>query len=109
MHVLYSTALLLSALATGTNAAITVLGQIPLAQQTTTGQTTASTRTENLPLATYAAFDDTYIAAPPPPDPRPPLQFTLELAGNGANFQGNPLGKEVKGSFWGFSLELSIL
>jgi len=86
------------------NAAITVLGETPLGQMST-----ITTRTAAGPLETYAAYDDTLLAAPALPNPMPALGFVVGLPGSGNNVVGIASARAIKGSFWGFSIEMSVM
>jgi hypothetical protein len=98
--------LLLTALASllvSSNAQVTIYGQIPL------GQARASTSTAADPATTTnAAYNDTVLAAPGPPNPAPSMQFTLDLPQFTDQVQGLSI-EHNDGSFWGFSIEMSVV
>jgi len=78
--------------------AITVYGQIPLAQTATAG----------FPHQTLRAYDATVLTPPPLPNPAPPQAYTLNLQRDANTVNGLSI-PHVGGSFWGFSLEMSIV
>lgn len=82
-------------------AAVTVYGQIPLAQ----------TSTASGPAATppLAAYDDTVLLPPdiPQGDQKPGTAFTLELQQNRNNMFGASIPQ--RGDFYGFSIEMSVI
>ncbi|PPR05779.1 hypothetical protein CVT24_006842 [Panaeolus cyanescens] len=89
-----------------THASVTVYGltplnQLPLATATTTDPSAP-------PQKTLAAYNNTKLIPPPIPDPPPQTAFTLALERDAANVPGLSL-PHVGTSFWGFSLEMSIL
>jgi hypothetical protein len=55
----------------------------------------------------YPAFDPQTIDPPPLPSPAPPNQFSLHLQSNAA--QVSNLSIPQKGSFFGISIEFSII
>lgn len=85
-------------------AAVTIYGQIPLAQTSTAAFDPAGTA---LPVLHLAAYNDTTLDPPPVPNPRPNTAFTLALQANGNAVQG--LSIPQKGSFLGFSIEMSVI
>lgn len=78
--------------------AVTVYGQIPLAQTATAGY----------PKVTLAAYDTTVLTPPPVPNPPPASAYTLNLQRNAAQVNGLSI-PHVGGSFWGFSIEMSVV
>ncbi|KAF9556467.1 glycoside hydrolase family 79 protein [Agrocybe pediades] len=78
--------------------AVTVYGQIPLAQTATAG----------FPHQTLAAYDTTELIPPPVPNPPPASAYTLNLQRDASAVNGLSI-PHVGGSFWGFSLEMSIV
>ncbi|OSD00691.1 glycoside hydrolase family 79 protein [Trametes coccinea BRFM310] len=81
--------------------AVTVYGQQPLVTSTTTS---------SAPGATYtglAAYDPRILDPPPLPDPLPPNQFGIQLSASASNVQG--LSIPLSGSFFGFSVEMSVV
>ncbi|KIY53575.1 glycoside hydrolase family 79 protein [Fistulina hepatica ATCC 64428] len=95
-------ALLLSCTGFRQAIAVTVYGQTPLGQTASgTSSATASAQT------TYAAYNDTLIAPPSVPHPGPATAFTLNIQYTNTSVSG--LGVPVHGSFWGFSIEMSVM
>jgi len=93
-----SLALLCPLLLSGSTVAVTVYGQAPLAATSTT------------PGAAYTglrAYDPTVLQPPPLPSPAPGNQFNLQLTQAAGAVQG--LSVPLKGSFWGFSIEVSVI
>jgi len=95
--------MLLSALALLSSAfttaqAVTVYGQIPLAQ----------TATAQFPHQTLAAYDMTELIPPAIPNPPPASAYTLNLVQDANSVNGLSIA-HVGGAFWGFSLEMSIV
>lgn len=81
--------------------AVTVYGQIPLAQ-------TAS-GTSGIPaLPTLPAYDKTRLIPPAIAEPAPGNAYTLTLQENAAAVDGLSI-PHVGPGFWGFSLEMSVL
>ncbi|KAH9476802.1 Beta-glucuronidase [Psilocybe cubensis] len=81
--------------------AVTVYGQIPLAQ-------TAS-GTSGIPtIPTLAAYDKTQLVPPAIVEPAPANAYTLTLQDNAAAVDGLSI-PHVGPGFWGFSLEMSVL
>lgn len=83
-------------------ARVTVYGQIPLAHATTA--TAGATRPT---VVSSPAYDETILTPPPLPDPRSPRLYTLNLPADGANVNG--LSIPQQGSFYGFSIEMSVI
>ncbi|OCH90123.1 glycoside hydrolase family 79 protein [Obba rivulosa] len=54
-----------------------------------------------------AAFNPVILAPPPVPSPAPPTSFPINLPQNAQNMPG--LSIEQKGSFFGFSMEMSVI
>ena len=88
-------ALLCSALTTA--GAVTVYGQIPLAQTA-----------PNFPHPTLHAYDRTVLTPPPVPSPPPAPSYTLNLQRDANAVNGLSI-PHVGGSFWGFSIEMSVV
>ncbi|KDR78212.1 hypothetical protein GALMADRAFT_138334 [Galerina marginata CBS 339.88] len=78
--------------------AVTVYGQIPLAQ----------TATAAFPHATLAAYDRTVLNPPPIPNPAPSAAYTIPLQRDATAVPGLSI-PHVGGSFWGFSIEMSVI
>ncbi|KAF7360487.1 hypothetical protein MVEN_00779400 [Mycena venus] len=79
-------------------ASVTVYGQIPL------GITSAAS-----PTATVAAaYNDTVLQPPPVPDPAPATSFTLTLQSVNTSVSSG-LSIPIKGTFFGFSVEMSVI
>ncbi|KAF7325343.1 hypothetical protein MVEN_02635000 [Mycena venus] len=79
-------------------ASVTVYGQIPL------GITSAAS-----PTATVAAaYNDTVLQPPPVPDPAPATSFTLTLQSVNTSVSSG-LSIPIKGTFYGFSVEMSVI
>ncbi|KAI0341170.1 hypothetical protein BDW22DRAFT_334247 [Trametopsis cervina] len=58
-------------------------------------------------LTAMPAFNDAVLQPPPIPSPPPPNQFGLTLENNAANVPG--ISIKQKGSFLGFSIEMSVV
>ncbi|RDB17642.1 Beta-glucuronidase [Hypsizygus marmoreus] len=84
------------------DAGVTVYGQIPLALQTTASAADAAATGKVLP-----AYDQTLLSPPALPDPRPPTAFTLTLPAQNGSVIG--LSIPQHGSFFGFSIEMSVI
>ncbi|KAF5371017.1 hypothetical protein D9615_010017 [Tricholomella constricta] len=89
--------------------AVTVYGQIPF------GQTSAAAATATgadglaptgIPSPVTNAYDETRLIPPPPPQDQP-LAFTLNLAASNASVPN--LSIMQHGSFYGFSIEMSVV
>ncbi|KAJ7493695.1 hypothetical protein FB451DRAFT_1490977 [Mycena latifolia] len=76
---------------------VTVYDQVPL------GITSAAGPTSTKP----AAYNDTVLTPPPVPNPRIGTQFTLTLQASNATVY--PLSIPLKGTFYGFSVEISFI
>ncbi|KAJ7185481.1 glycoside hydrolase family 79 protein [Mycena filopes] len=79
-------------------ATVTVYGQIPL------GITTSLSPTATQP----AAYNNTVLNPPPIPNPAPATAFTLSLQSTSAAVSSG-LSIPIKGTFFGFSIEMSFL
>ncbi|KAH0586679.1 hypothetical protein J132_03883 [Termitomyces sp. J132] len=94
----------------GTARAVTVYGQIPfgqtssLATATTGADGVAPTASSNTKL--LAAYDETILKPPPPPEDQVPT-YTLNLAASNASVPGISIMQH--GSFFGFSIEMSVI
>ncbi|KAH9476803.1 Beta-glucuronidase [Psilocybe cubensis] len=93
----WSSLLLLSSSLTAARA-VTVYGQIPLAQTATAGYS----------KPTLKAYDPIELIPPPIPQPPPAPAYTLNLERNAAAVPGLSM-PHVGGSFWGFSIEMSVI
>lgn len=82
-------------------AAITVYGQIPL------GQTTSTSSTAGASATVLAAYNTTVLNPPAIPSPALPTTFTVAL--ESANTSVSGLSIPQSGSFYGFSIEMSVL
>ena len=81
-------------------ASVTVYGQQPIGQ----------TQTQSAGSATYTgyqAYNPTVLIPPPLPSPAPPTQFNVGLQQSAAQVSG--ISIPVNGSFWGFSIETSVI
>ena len=79
--------------------------QITVYGQTRFGLTATSTAT-NAP--TPAAYNDTKLVPPAIPSPAPANAFTLTLQQSNTAVNGLSI-PHVGGSFWGFSIEMSVI
>ena len=85
--------------------AVTVYGQIPLAQ--TVSATATATDSSAATATTLAAYDKTELTPPALPSPNPGANaYTLSLEKSAASVQGLSI-PHVGGGFWGFSIEMS--
>lgn len=84
-------------------AAVTVHGQIPLAQTSTAFDPEGT----GIPVIQLAAYNDTVLNPPPIPDPRPGTAFTLVLPESRDGVYG--LSIPQQGAFLGFSIEMSVI
>jgi hypothetical protein len=84
-------------------AQVTVYGQIPLAHATTATGSNAAIPTRVL----LPAYDETILIPPPLPEFPAPNSFTLSLPASGENVNG--LSIPQIGSFYGFSIEMSVI
>ena len=96
-------ALLGSALTTAH--AVTVYGQIPLAQTIGANPSAGSAVP---PSKTLAAYDKTVLNPPALPSPPPAAAYTLSLQKDAGAVNGLSI-PHVGGSFWGFSVEMSVI
>jgi hypothetical protein len=91
-------------LTSAVRAAITVYGQIPF------GQTSSISAGSAAPTPTAGllhAYDETILIPPALPAQRAPNAFTLNLPANNASVNG--LSIIQHGSFYGFSIEMSVI
>ncbi|KAF8154266.1 glycoside hydrolase family 79 protein [Crassisporium funariophilum] len=84
------------------NAQITVYGQIPL------GQTMTPTDPNAPAATTLAAYNNMRLIPPPVPVPPPARAYTLSLPRDAASMPGLSV-PHVGPSFWGFSIEMSVI
>ncbi|KZP33173.1 glycoside hydrolase family 79 protein [Athelia psychrophila] len=82
------------------HAGVTVYNQIPFGQGTKTASAISSNFTPN------AVGDTKQLTAPDLPSPLPPTQFTLQLGASNATQNG--LSMPIPGTFYGFSVEMSV-
>ncbi|KAJ7092343.1 glycoside hydrolase family 79 protein [Mycena belliarum] len=92
-----SSFLVLGALLPSAVRGVTVYGQIPI------GITSAADPTATRP----AAYNDTTLTPPPIPNPPIGTRFTLALQATSAGVY--PLSIPLKGTFYGFSVEMSVI
>ncbi|TFK33314.1 glycoside hydrolase family 79 protein [Crucibulum laeve] len=83
--------------------AITVHGQIPIAQTSTTPFDPAVPA-----VTTLAAYNDTILVPPPVPDPIPATSYTISMPREASAVQGLSI-PHVGAAFWGFSIEMSVI
>ncbi|KAJ7204663.1 glycoside hydrolase family 79 protein [Mycena pura] len=81
----------------GATASVTIYNQIPI------GVTSALSATATLP----AAYNNTVLDPPEIPDPAPAIAFTLAL--QSANTSVSRLSIPIPGTFFGFSVEMSVI
>ncbi|KAF8056971.1 glycoside hydrolase family 79 protein [Lyophyllum atratum] len=86
--------------------AVTVYGQIPFGQTSGLNPTATASGAAATPAVRLAAYDETILRPPPPPQDQS-LNFTLNLATNNASVAG--LSIMQHGSFYGFSIEMSVV
>jgi len=84
--------------------AVTVYGQIPLAQ--TIGAD--PTNTAAVAVKTAPAHSKAELVPPPIPNPPPPFAYTLNLQRDAAAVTGLSV-PHVGAGFWGFSIEMSVI
>ncbi|OBZ69575.1 Beta-glucuronidase [Grifola frondosa] len=71
------------------------------------GSSSSSTTTASIPWATaFSAYNDVVLSPPPLPVPLPPTQFSISLANQAVDVSG--LSIPQSGSFYGFSIEMSV-
>ncbi|KIY53577.1 glycoside hydrolase family 79 protein [Fistulina hepatica ATCC 64428] len=83
--------------------AVTVYDQTPQGVATVSG--TASGK--QAASTNYAAYNDSVVDPPAVPDPGPATTFMLDIAYTNTSASG--VGIPVHGSFWGFSIEMSVM
>lgn len=84
--------------------AVTIYGQMPLAQT----MSVAGTGSAQVAQPTYAAYDQTVLVPPQVPNPAPATAYTLSLQRDATAVNGLSI-PHVGGSFWGFSVEMSVI
>ncbi|KAF7967357.1 hypothetical protein HWV62_34635 [Athelia sp. TMB] len=82
------------------HASVTVYSQVPFGDSTATATASAANETAN------AYYDPTQLTAPALPDPLPATSFTLQLGASNTT-QAN-LSMAIPGTFYGFSVEMSV-
>ena len=88
-------------------AQVTIYEQIALLTETNIPNAT-STATTAITTPTGPAYDDTVLTPPLISSPPPLSDFTLTLAENSNAVQGLSM-PHLGGSFWGFSIEMSVI
>jgi hypothetical protein len=83
------------------SASVTVWSQIAIGHPTGTASAAAANYTG------AAAYDPTVLTAPAIPNPAPPNTFFLQLLSSNTSQSG--LSIMQKGSFFGFSIEMSVV
>ena len=78
------------------------------AQVTVYGQTLLGFDTTATPTSTPAAYNNTVLVPPAIPSPAPANAFTLNLQQSTTAVNGLSI-PHVGGSFWGFSIEMSVI
>lgn len=100
-------AVLCGLFATTVRAAVTVYGQIPIAHTAGLDPTATATNGQALPTQSLLpAYDETSLQPPPPPDYQA-LTFTLSLPSTNGSIPGISIMQH--GSFYGFSIEMSVV
>ncbi|KAF8651054.1 hypothetical protein AX16_004917 [Volvariella volvacea WC 439] len=94
----------LSFLTAATRAAVTVHGQVPLAEMTGSFTGPALPIQTNIALP---AYNDTVLISPSPPDPPINTAFTLALQASSDAVEN--LSIRQRGDFLGFSIEMSVI
>jgi len=82
---------------------VTIYGQAPLAETRSATITTSS-----VPQSTPGAYDDSVVLTPPPVPTGLNLAPTIDLQRDAAALQGLSIPHTL-GSFFGFSIELSVI
>lgn len=85
---------------TKVHANVTVYSTVPYHEFAKTASAATVTSTAN------AIYDPTNLNPPPLPVPLPAMQFDLTLTATSAEQGG--LSQAVPGTFWGFSVEISV-
>ncbi|KAI9058696.1 glycoside hydrolase family 79 protein [Trametes sanguinea] len=92
-------------------ASVTIYGQqgitMPSAIASTDGAAATAASTDQSWISSLAAYNNVTLTPPPLPDPVPSLQFGIQLLNNAQNVGG--LSIPQKGSFMGFSIEMSVV
>ncbi|KAF9474970.1 hypothetical protein BDN70DRAFT_884295 [Pholiota conissans] len=111
MVLLHSLALLSSVAVTiAQTDSMTIYGQIPLFQTTTTAAATGTVSGSAAPVqTTLAAYDKTELTPPAPPNPNPGSNnYSMSLQRSAATVTGLSIPHNGVG-FWGFSIEMSVI
>jgi len=93
---------LFSIITKSVQASITVYNQIPLGQQSPTNDNSI------IPTPTLAAYDETLLEPPPIPTALN-RTFALNLVGNAKDVVGLSIPHGSGASFFGFSIEMSVV
>lgn len=97
--------LALCALRNVAQASVTVYGQTPIGDVTSTGAASASASAASYTGA--AAYDPTVLNPPAIPNPGPATQYTIQLQSSASSVTG--LSIPQGGHFMGFSIEFSVI
>ena len=100
-HSMLLSLLFLSSTLAFAQAQVTIYGQIALG-------ITASPTASNAPTTLFAAYNNTRLVPPPIASPAPANAFTLNLQQSNTTVNGLSI-PHVGGSFWGFSIEMSVI
>lgn len=100
-HSMLSSLLFLCSTLASVHAEVTVYGQTALGFHTSASSSSAST-------VTPAAYNNTRLVPPAIPNPAPANAFTLTLQQSSSAVNGLSI-PHVGGSFWGFSIEMSVI
>ncbi|KAG6856827.1 hypothetical protein H0H87_000304 [Tephrocybe sp. NHM501043] len=91
----------------GTSSAVTIYGQVPFAQTSGLGATATATSGQASPSQSLLPAYDETVLQPPIPPAEQSLAFTLNLASINTSVTG--LSIMQHGSFYGFSIEMSVV
>ncbi|CDO76008.1 hypothetical protein BN946_scf184780.g15 [Trametes cinnabarina] len=101
----------LASLCTHALGSVTVYGQqgitIPSAIASTDAAAATAATSDSSWISSFAAYNNVSLTPPPLPDPLPSFQFGIQLLNNAQNVGG--LSIQQKGSFMGFSIEMSVV
>ncbi|KAH9886697.1 hypothetical protein C8Q73DRAFT_714970 [Cubamyces lactineus] len=101
----------LASLCTHVLASVTIYGQqgitMPSGIASTDAASATSAASDTSWLSNLAAYNNVTLQAPPLPDPMPSLAFGIQLLNNAQDVAG--LSVPQKGSFMGFSIEMSVV
>jgi hypothetical protein len=100
--------MLLPSLAILCNAVAFAQASVTIYHQIAFGFTATPTGSNPPAATTLAAYNNTRLVPPPIPSPPPPNAFTLTLPQNAAAVNGLSI-PHVGPSFWGFSIEMSVI